>query len=92
MFCWCCDGKKGESVEEKGACLSLSEIVYSSTLSQPRHLAVAAFAATVYDENNKKRGKLASISHNECNREANRAKNVVEQKLIYLTRGGHDGT
>lgn len=38
-FCWrCAMAGKGEA--EKGACLSLSEIVYSSILSQPRHLAV----------------------------------------------------
>lgn len=35
--------------EEKGACLSLSEIVYSSTLYQPRHLAAFSPAASVRD-------------------------------------------
>lgn len=87
-FCWCCDGKK--TAEEKGACLSLSEIVYSSILSQPRHLAALLLLPCTARDG--ERGKVSFVSHNECNRETRRAKNVVEQKLIYLTRGGHDGT
>lgn len=87
-FCWCCDGRK--RAEKKGACLSLSEIVYSSILSQPRHLAalLVSFlwctARTML-----RRGEVFFIFHNKCNGEA---ENVVEQKLIYLTRGGHKGT
>jgi hypothetical protein len=56
-------------------------------------LAALALVASVRDADKKKGAKLASIlSHNGCNREANGVKNAVEQKLIYLTRGGQDGT
>jgi hypothetical protein len=61
--------------EEKGACSSLSEIVYFLTLSQPRHLATLLLLSRTARDDEK--GKFFLVSHNECDREASKARAKV---------------